>query len=216
MKINKTLNWNYNDKKTQVKQKSSLVARRPWLVILVILFFITLLRSQPAGSRPAFAKNRLIQENLTVTFTKAGRVPPTGLAGIIISSPGADGLAQPDAVSHQPENNWLDELIERIWTVESDRRLAPPDGDGGRAIGPLQIHQCVLDDVNRKFGMRFTCADLHDIEKAKIVARMYIEMWMERHREEIAARIFKGGPRGWNSETTDEYWKKIRITEIRS
>jgi len=108
-----------------------------------------------------------------------------------------------------PENDWLDPLLDKIWSVESDGRLAPPDGDGGEAIGPLQIHQCVLDDVNEYYGTKIKRFHLRDIVIAKIIARLYIEMWMDRHKEEIAARIFKGGPRGWQSKSTDKYWRKI-------
>jgi hypothetical protein len=134
-------------------------------------------------------------------------------------------IVNADNVSHvkrgglysRPENDgsttlttgWLESLLDKIWTVESGRRLSPSDGDGGKAIGPLQIHADVLKDVNGKYGTKFTCADLRDIGKAKTIARMYIEMWMERYREEIAARIFNGGPRGWNNASTDGYWKKI-------
>ncbi|MCJ7777634.1 MAG: hypothetical protein MUP16_04905 [Sedimentisphaerales bacterium] len=204
------MNFNCNDKTRQVKQKSSLVSRLSSLAIIISLF-ITLLRSQSAGSRLALTKDRPRGHipPLAVTSASAGRLPPTGLPGIIVSPNRADGAKLKIAELHQPENDWLDELIERIWTVESGRQLAPPDGDGGQAIGPLQIHQCVLDDVNKHYGTNYTRSDLRRSGKAKIIARMYIEMWMERHKEEIACRIFNGGPRGWNEKSTDNYWSKI-------
>ena len=126
----------------------------------------------------------------------------------------AGGLVSPDAVNRPPNFNsegrdWLDELIEKIRLVESSGRANPPDGDGGEATGPLQIHQCVLDDVNERYGRKFVRADLRDVKTAKLIARLYIEMWMEKHKEEIGARIFNGGPRGWRKKSTDSYWEKI-------
>lgn len=120
----------------------------------------------------------------------------------------------PPATGHS-DVDWLDELIEKIWFVESTNRLNPPDGDGGNAVGPLQIHQCVLRDVNERYGTNFVRKDLRKLETARIVARLYISMWMEGHKEEIAARIFNGGPRGWRKKSTDTYWERIQKSEFR-
>ena len=124
----------------------------------------------------------------------------------------AGGLAlRKDAMNRPPKfHGWLDELIEKIWQVEASGRLNPPDGDGGRAAGPLQIHQGALDDVNKRYGTKFCREDLRNLKTAKLIARLYISRWMERHKEEIAARIFNGGPRGWRKKSTDEYWEDIQ------
>ena len=110
----------------------------------------------------------------------------------------------------RPPDYWLDELIEKIWQVESSGRLNPPDGDSGEAAGPLQIHKCVIDDVNRRYGMDFSYADRRDLDKSKQIAKLYVTMWLEFHKQEIAARIFNGGPRGWQKKSTDAYWLKIQ------
>lgn len=107
------------------------------------------------------------------------------------------------------ESGWLDELLGKIQQVESSGNLNPPDGDGGLAVGPLQIHQCAIDDVNKRLGTDFTSDDVRDIETARFVAKAYITIWLDRHKEEIAARIFNGGPRGWQKKTTNDYWKDI-------
>ena len=106
-------------------------------------------------------------------------------------------------------DDWLDDLIEKIWYVESSGRANPPDGDGGQAAGPLQIHKAVVDDVNRYYKMNFSYRDRRDINKAKQIAKLYMQLWMEKHKEEIAVRIFNGGPRGWRKKSTDTYWTKI-------
>lgn len=111
------------------------------------------------------------------------------------------------------DETWLDALIESIWFVESSCRTTPPDGDGGEAVGPLQLHGCVLADVNNYYGTGFRASDARDLAIAKQIAAMYIRMWMDKRKTEIAARIFKGGPRGWRKKSTDEYWEKILATE---
>jgi len=107
-------------------------------------------------------------------------------------------------------DDWLDELLDKIWQVESSGRLDPPDGDGGRAVGALQIHPCVIIDVNELCGACFSLEDRRDLAKSKEIARLYITYWMERHREEIASMIFHYGPSGWRKEDVDGYWSKIK------
>ena len=107
-------------------------------------------------------------------------------------------------------DDWLGTLIQRLWIIESGGRLDPPDGDGGLAVGPLQLHKCVIDDVNRYWRTNFSYADRRDLHKSKQIARLYVTMWLDIHKQEIAARIYNGGPRGWQKKTTDEYWQKIR------
>jgi len=219
---------NYNRNLGKVKQI---------FLLAVLVLFITLLRGRPAGSGPVFDYNRPKgpAQNFLSFFLTTGRHTSAGLHGFIFPPDRADGSKLKIAETHQPENNppqkaadkkidgstplttsWLDELLDKIWAVESSRQLNPPDGDGGAAIGPLQIHADVLIDVNGKYGTNYTCADLRNIETAKTIARLYISMWMERHKAEIACRIFSGGPRGWNTASTDRYWQKIKNQNAKS
>jgi hypothetical protein len=129
-------------------------------------------------------------------------------AGQILNLATEDTLLHPADYAGQAE--WLDKLIDKIWQVESSGRLELPDGDSGDAIGPLQIHKEVLIDINHAYGTNFGIEDCRDIQKAKIIARLYINRWMDEHKEEIAARIFNGGPRGWERPITTGYWSKIK------
>jgi len=106
--------------------------------------------------------------------------------------------------------DWLDELIRMIWVVESKCQYNPPDGDGGRAVGPLQLHTAAVDDVNFFCNQNFSYEDRRDPEKAKQIARLYIAYWLDCHKKEIACRIFNGGPLGWRKTSTDAYWGKIQ------
>jgi hypothetical protein len=103
----------------------------------------------------------------------------------------------------------FDSIIDKIWQNESSGNLTAPVGDDGQAFGPLQIHRVVLSDVNRWYGTRYTVEDIKDIAKAKQVARLYISKWLDANKDEIAARIFNGGPRGWEKQATRDYWAKI-------
>ncbi len=41
-----------------------------------------------------------------------------------------------------------------VWEVEAGgRNFSPPDGDNGRAVGPLQVHTVMVDEVNRIQGL---------------------------------------------------------------
>jgi hypothetical protein len=107
----------------------------------------------------------------------------------------------------------LNSIINKIHIVESNGKSSVPVGDNGKAVGPLQLHQCVLDDVNKYYGMNFQSGDRKDLEKSKLIARAYIIMWILENQEEIAVRIFNGGPRGWEKPATEKYWQKYLATE---
>jgi len=218
-------NRNCNNKAAQVKGKPSILDSRYWMLAIVILLFIILL--QAAGRFPAAGlrsdDNQLVEadNNKVISFTIAGQrvTSPSGRRedarpkaedNISLSSETAGGWSIRDIRPQNLDNDWLDELLNNIWAVESDGRLTPPDGDAGQANGPLQIHQCVLDDVNERFKTNFNREDLCDIKTAKLIARLYITMWMDRHRQEIACRIFHYGPAGWRGKDIDGYWEKIR------
>ncbi len=189
------------------------------LILFSFLLFITLLRSRVRQSPdPAFAHEPASAPMTQLISTNGCRTPvgsrdnnplTKGPDNILVTATAGWWRSPAASRRHFEEDDWLDELVERIWQVEAGGRLNPPPGDGGRAVGPLQIHTCVIDDVNYYFGTDFSYEDRHDLDKSKQIARLYMMLWMMRHGEEIAARIYKGGPRGWRKRSTDEYWRKI-------
>jgi len=110
----------------------------------------------------------------------------------------------------------LNSIVEKLLLLESNGKLNPAAGDNGDAVGPLQLHLCVLKDVNKYYGTNFVSNDRQDLEKSKWLAVMYIAMWLPTDGsprltiEEIAVRIFNGGPKGWRNTSTDNYWKKYK------
>jgi len=114
--------------------------------------------------------------------------------------------------------DWLDKLIDKLCIVESggplvfcrrQKRGQDAVGDDGEAAGPLQLHREAVDDVNRFYGVNFSYNDRQDPSQARQIAKLYMVMWLRVHRDELAARIFNGGPRGWEKDSTVNYWKKV-------
>jgi hypothetical protein len=119
-------------------------------------------------------------------------------------------LAVP-ALAHTSER-----LINALVMVESSGRLNPPDGDRGKAVGPLQIHAILVRDVNRFAGTRYTHAQARNPAIARQICRLYLNHYATPEKlgfqptDEHFARIWNGGPRGWRSRSTINYWKKTQ------
>lgn len=107
-------------------------------------------------------------------------------------------------------------LLAAMMFVESNGD-AGAIGDGGRALGVLQIHAGVIADVNRRHGTDYKHEDALDPSKAIRICRLYLETYAipacrgvapERSRE-VLARIWNGGPNGHLKASTLKYWKKV-------
>lgn len=89
-------------------------------------------------------------------------------------------------------------------------------GDGGHAVGVLQIHPAVVQDVNRIASAGFTLADRRNPAKAQEIARIYLSHYVTPQRlgraptAEDYARCWNGGPDGWRKRATVPYWAKVR------
>ena len=84
-------------------------------------------------------------------------------------------------------------------------------GDGGRALGVLQIHAGVVADVNRHHGMNYKHEDALDPVKAKKICRLYLKTYAPAGASpEILARIWNGGPSGHLKPATIQYWRKVK------
>ncbi len=91
-------------------------------------------------------------------------------------------------------------------------------GDKGLAYGALQIHKGVVDDVNRVYGLKITHEDMFNRHNAIFVCFAYLRYWALQYNKEtkkmptyeILARIWNGGPKGYNSPETKAYWEKTK------
>ena len=70
-------------------------------------------------------------------------------------------------------------LLPILAAVESANNSAAI-GDGGKAAGHLQIHTCVIADVNRIYGTDYQVEDRHDSEKSDAVAMLYLAYYGRR------------------------------------
>ena len=100
-------------------------------------------------------------------------------------------------------------LLAAILAVESGGNdLAV--GDHGRALGALQIHAAVVQDVNRHHGTRYTHAEMHDRKAAVRVASLYLQTYAPGASPEVQARVWNGGPRGASKPATMGYWARVK------
>ena len=105
-------------------------------------------------------------------------------------------------------------LHDAVWAVETSRCPGDcPSGDGGKALGPLQIHRGCWTDVARPGESYEDCADLaYSVE----VFNRYMARYATKRRlgrmptAEDKARIWNGGPNGFKKSATDGYWAKVR------
>jgi hypothetical protein len=85
-------------------------------------------------------------------------------------------------------------------------------GDGGRAIGLLQIHRCYWQDAvefDKTLGGKYE--DCFDPDYAKRVVRAYLRRYGTSDSTlEQLARIHNGGPDGHKESATLKYWKKVK------
>lgn len=105
-------------------------------------------------------------------------------------------------------------LLAALVLVESGGNVRAV-GDGGLAVGPLQIHETTVFDVNRIAGTRFILGDRTDRAKSEAMARIYLGHYVTRERlghepcPADYARVWNGGPTGHQKAATAPYWRKV-------
>ena len=103
----------------------------------------------------------------------------------------------------------ISNLISALIIVESSGNdLAI--GDGGRAIGPLQIHKAVVIDVNRITGSNYRHQHMTNRAQARAVCEAYLKAYGKGATPEQLARRWNGGPRGDTKTATEAYWAKVK------
>lgn len=107
----------------------------------------------------------------------------------------------------------LDDILRAIQSVESGGHKdngRHATGDGGRAIGPFQIHKEHWQDS--RLDGRFE--DCRDLAYARCVVIAYWQRWcpdaLARRDAEVLARVHNGGPGGATKDGTLGYWNKVK------
>ena len=114
-----------------------------------------------------------------------------------------------------------DTLIAALISVESggDDQAIGDKHLRNRAYGCLQIRQPVCDDINRWYGTKLRAEEcLGNRDLSIKVCKLYIHRYATAERlgkepsDEDKARIWNGGPNGYNKASTASYWEKVRAT----
>jgi len=161
------------------------------------------------GLLPLFGCDPVISDASASSIDHRLPSSDSGTGDLIIKKPAASADSIGFMFSRPGCADWLDILIEKIHAVEASGQLTCPDGDGGRSVGPMQLTKAAVGDVNYYWGTHYSYEDRRDLTCAKQIARLYISMWIEIMQEEIAARIYNGGPRGFEKESTKKYFDRI-------
>lgn len=106
-------------------------------------------------------------------------------------------------------------LKHKIIIVESEYNPSVI-GDGGKAVGLLQIHPIMVREVNRILGKKvYTYNDRYDPEKSIEMFEIYQSHYNPDKDLELAARLWNGGPHhGRYKKKVDRYIEKINNVEI--
>jgi hypothetical protein len=104
----------------------------------------------------------------------------------------------------------ISNLISALIIVESSGNdLAI--GDNGRAIGPLQIHRSVVQDVNRITGSHYQWKQMTNRAQARAVCEAYLKHYGKGcSTEQLARKWNGGGPSGDKKKATEAYWAKVK------
>ena len=106
-------------------------------------------------------------------------------------------------------------LIMALIQVESSGRDCVT-GDGGRAIGCLQLHAAYVADAAQYSGEDWTHVDAYDRQTSIEIVSAYMARYATERRlgREVTAqdiaRIHNGGPNGYKRAATVKYWEKVR------
>jgi hypothetical protein len=103
-------------------------------------------------------------------------------------------------------------LLSALMAVETGGERNPDlaIGDGGRAIGCLQIHRAVVLDVNRIAGTHYTHDQMTNRVAASRVCEIYLDHYGKGLDDISRARVWNGGPRGHLRGSTRAYGLRVR------
>ncbi len=103
-----------------------------------------------------------------------------------------------------------DSFFRALHVVETSGRTGPILGDGGKALGPLQIHRAYHAD-SRVAGDYSRVADL---DYSKRVATAYLKRYAPaawaKGDVETLARVHNGGPKGHLKPATKGYGVRVK------
>jgi hypothetical protein len=121
-------------------------------------------------------------------------------------------LATLAAAVPPPSDYDTDRILNAIRQVETGGEADPANavGDGGKAIGPFQIHRVYWQDaVEYDPSIGGVYSDCKDEAYARRIVIAYLSRYCKSWSDETVARIHNGGPRGHKKTATVKYWRKV-------
>jgi hypothetical protein len=118
-------------------------------------------------------------------------------------------VAQPADFNPRP-------ILDAIRAVESGSCADPANavGDGGKALGPYQIHRVYWQDaVDRDPSLVANGQTYQNVRDAAYAERVILAYWSRYAPSwdaQTLARIHNGGPKGHRKQATLGYWGKVR------
>ena len=101
-------------------------------------------------------------------------------------------------------------FVRAVHMVETGGRTGAIKGDGGKALGPLQIHYAYWADSGLP-GKYEDCADYkYSVRVMTAVLNKYAPKAVQRSDYKTLARVHNGGPAGFRMRATLPYWNKVQ------
>jgi hypothetical protein len=107
-------------------------------------------------------------------------------------------------------------ILDAIEAVETGGHADPANaiGDGGKALGPMQIHKVYwLDAVDHDPSL-VANGETYDNVRDRVYARRVVMAYWSRYAKtwdaETLARVHNGGPKGATKRATLGYWAKVK------
>lgn len=112
----------------------------------------------------------------------------------------------------------LQPILKAIQMQESSGKANPPDGDGGKAIGPMQIHRGYwYDATHSAAGKQVHPGTYQDCRKLDYARQVVLWYWARYCPQaatagdfETLARCHNGGPSGAGKPATLAYWRGVQ------
>lgn len=121
-------------------------------------------------------------------------------------------LATLAAAVPPPSDYDTDRILDAIREVETGGHPDPTNavGDGGKAIGPYQIHRVYWQDaIQYDPSIGGVYEDCRNEQYARRIILAYLSRYCKVWTDQNVSRIHNGGPKGHKKSSTIKYWKKI-------
>jgi len=140
---------------------------------------------------------------------KSLHIPPTPLTPYIQTN------IQVSKPNKQIQTNKQKPLVDALILVESAGN-PKAFNEKENACGCLQIRPIMLREVNRilrkqKSERRFTKEDRWECWKSKEMFYIWRDYHHSNSSDEVIARNWNGGPRGYKKPSTEHYWHKVQL-----